>query len=444
MNTKRIFLCALMMLGFVGTVTISSMATAQTNMTWCTTWESRYVDAGFGEDIYYSNNKLWRPAGYGLARVLGRNSPNDPWTNIWQGILNSSGCTPSLPVQYNYYRFGQGTYVQRDTTREVWINVPEAAWGGNFIWLNSNITVSGLGPGNHTHTFQPNWTSPYGNVMPILGRLLSMRTTLDYRANTQTYIRVSHAECTDAWYEPGSPGGKGLCVSENAQSLGNDVYGHDITAWKFSVAHEIGHRVAYAANGLKNRGSYGWSGTPWQCGCSFVNPNMDDHCLTSRNTIGVSQGEGFAYFYSAAMFNDREYMDGVFVYPKEALMVPSPDSSPHGVSYISYPITPFKSYVVNKEEDTNYFDRWMKRRCPPPVGDQNKGVELDWTRYIYDVFSVSTPYRINITQLQDIWAASSSPNWNIVKSVAQQTLTTDQFLLFDVLAYKAGIAYYTN
>ncbi len=360
-------------------------------MKWCTRWRSQYTDGGIGEDLFTSTNVVYRTAKYNSAEVWNQATS----TRIWYGELDSSGCTPYLAVSsYTQYKFRQATKVKKDN-RTIYVNPDSGTWGASYIWLNSYYTTGNLyWLYGYTHTFSPNWNSPKGNLMPLSRRVLAVYTKLDYPLNTLTYIRTDNTHCDSsggAFYQSGT---NNICLQ------GQDADGwEDITKWKFIFGHEMGHRVADANGGPD---CYGYTeqtpvATQSHCTCDHVDDYGSDlHCMGSREKIGTAQCEGFAHFFSAAVFNDNDNMYGILGYPKEAWVFT-------GENYYVDTTPPVAFNAVS-------YKRWMENECDP--GNADKGTEHDWMSYFWNVWADGS-YESTIDEINDVFDNADSSTYGI-------------------------------
>jgi hypothetical protein len=383
-------------------LTASANANADTTMKWCTTWKSTYVDAGFGEDFFTSSSPSYRAAQYTRVQVTIYNTSEV----IWDGLLDSSGCTPDLPALSNTkYRIWQWTQVERGT-RMVFV-IPDPPWAPANTWPEGSVgiywdfTTGWFQPDQHaTYTKSLNWESPKANVMPIAGRVLGHYNTLAYPTGTKTFVRTDSATCATsggAWTD-----GSHICVE------GDNPTWEDVTTWKYIVGHEFGHRIANV-NGWTAVGGYLEKDVDWPglCSCNHVSYGSQWHCLQSRELGKHGEQEGFGHFIATALYNSRVENDGKYVYCKESWMG-------DGESFTPYPPPRvLNAYQVTPE---NYYDRWMEKYCSSfveeqdgdPVGMANRGVESDWLHFFYEMWTTGT-YKFEAAELLNVWDETGSP-----------------------------------
>jgi hypothetical protein len=372
----------------IGT-TVSFPASATRYGIWCTTWESTYSDAGYGEDILTNPDSTFWPAMYTHARLkkIGDDTP------LWEGALDVEGCIPQMQVLQlgAFYEFTQWTYVERGA-RKIWVNIDESGWGQNSVPTITTVQAPSSMPDNTATSFgiEPAWDNAKSNLMPVIGRLLQKFDTLSYPANTETYIHTDATHCDQeggAYWLPPSWGGSGtrVCVRAGA-AMGWD----DVSTWKHIIGHELGHRVAYA-NGWEAGANYNASGAPTECTCNYVEHGSQLHCLMSREYGDAAQEEGFGHFFAAAMFNDRIENNGKFVYCKESLNQDLDTDNP------IHPPSAWNAFVTDNGQ---WYNKYMSEQCDP--GDVARGVELDWLRFYYEMWTTGT-YKYSVGELLDIW-----------------------------------------
>ncbi|MCW5815536.1 MAG: hypothetical protein KIT84_31200 [Labilithrix sp.] len=97
----------------------------------------------------------------------------------------------------------------------------------------------------------------------------------------------------------------------------------DDSAWKFSVAHEIGHAVQYRGMGRIDRpftiGDPPNLVPPPECACDHVVGTNSLHCLQSLEDPSAAQSEGFPQYFASRAFNRPNESDCTFKYYKDFL-----------------------------------------------------------------------------------------------------------------------------
>ena len=390
---RRTHLCRVFSVGAVAAMSVllfSFSSYAASYMKFCAQWTRTYTDAGYGED-YFTSSALNVQTGAYRARYAIRvgSMGSEP---IQTGFLDGVGCMPTtitITPNTTYY-FTQMTWAERDT-RAAWVNTDTGTSFNNTVNALTSSYTTGASLTNgytYTHTFSTVWASPKANLMPIIGHMLNTYYLYAMPSNFYTVFRTDIDACEfDGAYYSGSGH---ICVVEN----GNIYSWGDMTTWKFAIAHEFGHRIADATDGPYPDGYEEDTDTEEpdeKCTCDHIGGYGSDlHCLQSREKAVTAQGEGFAHFVATAAMNARVENDGRFVYPK-------PEFIYSGGWTTTGPPSPTNAYQVLPESNS---DRWMEKYCPP--GDISRGVELDWLRFYYEIWTTGT-YKFSTQDIVDVW-----------------------------------------
>ncbi|MDJ0766196.1 MAG: hypothetical protein QNJ97_24650 [Myxococcota bacterium] len=399
----------------IGAALWSHSAQAHTAMKWCTKWRSHYVDAGHGEDVFTSDSPYKRAAQYTRYKV----SRTDTGQVIGSGYLDSSGCTPYLTATGGVeYKFSQGSLVYRSGVGLIYAHPDNNTWGpsAGYVYYNNYFTTLALVvDGHYTHTFEPNTLGPRTNVMPIIGKVLSKYSDLGYPTGKNTYI---HTDCY-----PGRAlatccgdggayhiGGGYICMGPGDWGDGGEGGGEGSTYWKFILGHEIGHRVSSAHDGPYGF-DYSIDDTNPQCNCDHVATGSQLHCMQSLENASVAEGEGFAHFFSSALFNNRSSSSGIFVYPKE--------------TWFYWPEDGWIEVPPERPFDLTQYTRWKEGVC----GSYHdyRGVELDWLEFFWHAWTTADDYtRLTVPELMSVWDEADSSYWeNLLAAAADLWLYTE-------------------
>lgn len=413
------------------TLFFTTSAFAASYMKFCSQWTRTYVDSGYGEDYFTSpSTNVQSAAAFSRYEVRVGSVTATP---IQSGFLDGVGCmSSSITIQPNTtYYFTQGTWTNVNT-RRVYVNTDTGdTFNDTINWLTSSyITASSLiNNFTYTHSFTPVWASPKANLMPIAATIVGNYSTLAIPENNLTRFRtdIDACESDGAYYVYGTGN---ICVVANG-----DIYSWgDMTTWKFTVAHEFGHRVAYA-NGGPLTNAYSDNPTESLCKCDHIGSYGDPaHCLQSREYASAAQSEGFGHFFATAVMNARTENNGQFVYPKPALAL-EPDWITYG------PPSPIRAYIGTTEV---YSDRWMEKYCNP--GDTANGVELDWLRFYYETWTSGTS-KFSVQEIIDVWDDATDPNlgWDNTGGSVLPTVKTqwgtgsNKAVLFENKGIQAGV-----
>jgi len=321
----------------------------------CVRQASVFVDAGVGEDFWQSNTSTDR-ASRGFHVSISREG-----TVLWTGYLGDgrgagdpgSGCTPVLSDPPN----PGGTYsyeIRIDTEAMVQSNLLDSAYYGNGT-LHWTFTRSLTGTGTFNVIFDP--TNLTGKVFDVamVGAYCLYRHS---GGLTGEYLRFRLTE--------GSPN-SWVNRYDNMIRIGDQRADR-----KFIIAHETGHIV-----GDLGTGDHNWKTVDTRCQCynsTSCPSEHGSHTMISKERSRCAVAEGFAHFYSAAVFNshtDDSPQECWFHYYKEV----DGDPTPVVNCELDYPDGPFD-------------EKYMETNCAEPwIG---MGTELDWMRTFWDVLSDQT------------------------------------------------------
>lgn len=376
---------------FAASIAWPTTAAAERTMKWCGTWLAHYVDAGLGEVVLDDPDPQHVPARF--ARAIVTSGDDDHY--VWNGRLDRFGCTPDLPVDSEtLYKLWQATYISTDDDRVTVIEPEGHDWGEVYTFLISYFRTAALpADGVFTHTFHPSWHTPQSNIAPVAALVIESHERLSYPAETRTLVRTDRAACDITAYL----GRDEVCVR-------SDYGGEDHTAWKYVIAHELGHRVAGALDGPVHV-TYNHFPAPDACTCRHVRDieaaGLGQHCLQSREYIGAAEAEGWAHAFAAAVFNVRTTAGCWFNYYKTV-------RAPSGV--LTEP-----PYRVQCDRHV----RWMETTCDP--GDDDLGIEWDWLTFYWRLYAADDPrLRFSFGELGEIWADTpTSLLWRSATIVGQ-------------------------
>ena len=216
----------------------------------------------------------------------------------------------------------------------------------------------------------------------------------------------------------------------------------DDSHWKFVIAHEAGHAVQELAMGEFAQTGYSYRCPPGMtcngvtvnsgyidppslllpslCGCQHVQSTQGLHCLQSIERGGAAQGEGFAQFFAARVWNTQEEDDCTFVYYKDFLdysctpgtSIAEGTCAPFGTEPAT--LLPLFTSQPPAAVDCREQVKWRNNFCP--MGSEgaantervNMGTEYDWMNYFYNLNTTGTL----TSTMADIWSiyrASCNP-----------------------------------
>lgn len=344
----------------------------------CAKWPARFVDDVGGGAEY--------PASHAEAFIgVAGQAP------VWSGNLDSSGCTPPLPLlDYTSYALGL-------LTRH------------HYTGLGSNPSLKVLGAGGEIETgvvgfstLQVNRPSSSGTVYIMLGpfspetnatRVAAVGSVIlrkegprlpasDYVVRTKDGCGTTSSAC----YKPDS---KELWLGPMTPETNPTVKDDHNSKYRFVVAHEFGHAVQDAAFALSRPGYDTTLKTDSSiCGCGFVADQYDRlHCLGARESHGVAETEGFGHYFAARVWNGTDPNDCTFMYYK---------NFKEGTQILHPPVPRSCSQKV----------RWFENNCFQP----GKASEWDWMNF-QRALSVQSQ-AIGLDDLLDVYRTACSGNCN--------------------------------
>ena len=383
---------------------MAQVAAADPMVRFCGRWTTTYVDAGFGEDYMSSplGNYL-RPARFAKAAVYKWPQYNNP---EWSGYLDIAGCTPYIEVESGgLYWFSQSTEAMRNS-RKIIVNPDNQWWSDDnpvtYFFLRN---VGSLNDGQfYTHAVDVVLPYTKANVMGVATQVLYTYSDNGYPSGVTTRILTDHVYCDCGAYQLNNSNDLCIVVDDTCTQYA----WNDISTWKFIIAHEIGHSVG--AGNLDGDVVYSEKAGEDYCNCNHVGgygrPEPNTHCLQSREVIYTAQAEGFANFFAAAIMNQRNWHDGIYVNAKPAYAY-------SGNNIVTYqPPVWFKSWSDNFGV-TPTTARWMENQCNPS-GDEEFGTELDWMRFYYDIWTSNPSQypRLQVDEMIDIWDNVGNHGWD--------------------------------
>ncbi len=390
-NIKLIWALSTMII-LISVIDSSNVSAQSFYMRICGKWRSQYTDSGMGETMFSSSSVQNRNAPfayYRLERITGG------WVTISEGYLDSEGCSGYAIVENNKtYAVSIGTKFVKTGPVIAYVQPIQTSatpvYSDTYRLFTEYYTPSGNSQGAYTtHNAVIN-EGFYSNMGPIVGRMLSITSTLDITSNT-TFHMVG-------------------CTTGSAFSGDNNTYymyipgSTDHSREKFRVAHEIGHAIGDLGN---PRIRWGDNLTHSSQFCLCMNGGT--RCLQSWESIRLAQTEGFAHFISTVLYNSRN-SNGYFGSYRNTRFPNA--TNPSDIWSMPFCDQPTLICTAPWSVNTNYNIRWMENNCSTDM--VNKGVEWDWLNFFWTTWSVGAD-RINIAEIRAIWPVDGSPvedyNW---------------------------------
>ncbi|MFC1482563.1 hypothetical protein ACFL51_02030, partial [Myxococcota bacterium] len=413
----------------------------------CFWWHTFLKDADYGEDFMTQRHEGISPAAYTyfehFHRPLGS---SDPWQLWWNGFTGSPGCvyglqhTPQLE-----YRVSQFTFLgEYGSNRRVYIGPELTDWDDITFHVNAFYMVAaapgGSGsPGSSYVNLILDWNHDYTNIAAVYGQLLSRHADLNWPSDADVRVKRWHDDCDttregdiindnpDGIIEPctfNKPPDYNICLGG---MITFPCY-REVSQWKYVIAHETGHRMAYLLDGpirLQNDSYSYHEPTTRACRCDHVTSSNQLHCLQSKEYAHAARIEGFAHFWASVAFNNRFDGDGVFVHGKEFF---EPDYDQNGNPLetgiiISPPI------YVNLTEKV----RWMDNNCN--LNSIDRGTEWDWLLFFWALWTSPIQEALfNVADIALIFHNLPVPQvdatWANLEQTVLATFTGEQYELF--------------
>jgi hypothetical protein len=328
-----------------------------------------YIDGLGGEDFLLSSlfatGELYEPARYMYYAIF-------DGTNWREGHLNSSGCTGGLQHANGDYAIFVTTKLVRSG---VTINItPDDTQQFQYYLAGYNVSGSG-GTIDLTMSGVTSWS----NAGVVTANALFRQWSAFVSSSVNVY---ADQNCPP-------PCGSGTCTAcQKGDEIyfGPDPFGLPNTAWKFVVAHEIGHQVQRNRWGHLLYSYTSPDPAPVACQCPPEIPANDNaHCLQSREEIEAAQSEGFGHFFAADGLNNTSQSDCTFVYYK---------AFRNNNGTVTSPPHPKSCVTIAK---------WLNNNCAS--GSTNRGTEYDWMGFFYYLNNfTSVPY--SFAELEGVYESA--------------------------------------
>jgi hypothetical protein len=372
---------------------------------YCSRWRSNFTDVEGGEDIYTTTGDTLREAQYSHVQLWQQSNLLDE--DYMVSYSSPRYCTKYFAVnQGQSYTVVHRTTLRRDD-RQIMILDDNANWDAATrysLGLDSSWYVTGDAPAYNTVSVDHGSTYKQTSMAVVARKVLNRAVDLGYvnsGDDRRVYINMEYPqdseECPNTCcYHYGKICNGGTDTDPNPDITGPP--GHAIcygsssgtSVEKFKAGHEIGHAIAHQSS------SQGPMPTSYKAtnSASIFHPSAwacqtgeDTHALHSREFIGAAQGEGFAHFVGATLFNDRE-TDGWFGYYKTARLDNSNSEAP--------------VYWVDVTDDKQHLHTYCA-----PSGWTGVGTEWDWLNFFWNIWTIGD-YKWSVPDMYTIWSGTSS------------------------------------
>jgi hypothetical protein len=203
------------------------------------------------------------------------------------------------------------------------------------------------------------------------------------------------------------------CARLNAILLAPDGATLSSTHFKYVLAHEFGHYIQGTAQGLLDQtygSGAGLAGQPALCTCALVPTDDNLHCLQSLEEPNAAEGEGFAQYFAARVFNDETHHSCTFVYYKnfgDTVCRPGVSdcvTDPATGLILNPPPVPLSCVEVV---------RWRNQKCANFGADfLTFGTEYDWLQFLYGIGENAAPdTRWSMSNVFDAYITACGTNY---------------------------------
>lgn len=368
---------------------LAGASEAEAAVSFCFQHDASYVDSGEEratpcsttnscEDIWTTDQP--RALRGGLARI--RKGGTTRWFYT-EDIGASAGCTPSYtPAGGDVGFYTITLYAQGWVDGEL-VRVSDDAG----LVAAASFSTFRSGSGQIVRTISP--SGPTFDEFNV------------YAAAAEAAARIPGDVGFDIRVGPGGcEGNNNGCYSRDERRIYLDTdFGHEVE--KFYAAHEMGHAVMLNAVGHDAASNCSFRSAGPSC------TSTGSHAMTSMEHSSCALVEGFAHFYSAAVWNERSGGNCWFPYW-------APANTP-----------------VDCERGSGIFPlRYMENQCTSSfVG---KGTELDWMRALWDYYEdPNTAGRPSFPDILDFLSESSGwgngDAWSLTQDGADAVGTSSRW-----------------
>lgn len=339
---------------------IPATVLGQVPVKFCFTHPTAYDDASptLGDDHYVDSPAEYAAAGlyvkvWEIEPIIGM-----PATLVWSGYTAEAGadrgCTPDLSVKID-------RHLRYDAFTKARVN-------GKYVRLTDGDLNLYQFSGSPQGLVEQGWN----------GSVFTFPATDPSHVAAGNIMAV--AELALAEMDPGLPGetfffrdNPGPCAGGASCAILDTVYLNDATGWhhKSVIAHEVGHVVSFKAN------------MHAQVIPAYMSPNdalctdaggIGSHRINSKEYQLAAAYEGFADFYSYAVFNEIGEADcrreSAFTYDFDGDGSGSRQYSCYGAP------NPTDDPLIDSDD-------YLGDYCDGT--DVLRGVELDWSRFFWEV-----------------------------------------------------------
>lgn len=337
------------------------------NVRFCIEYSVDYTDASTSTgDDYFTDNA--DKTAYGARLRVTRNSDSyDIYYDYSDDSGVYAGCTTSLSLS---------------STESYSVKIySEAIVQGNTLRVWNNDTAQS----RYVYTLDSAYV-PSASITEYLDTSLHDAWNISAAVGFAMYRRNGYMT-GDTYTFYNQACGSGSCFDDTATPVA--VY-LDGGSRKYVIVHEMGHFLAYRANG--NNGALSSYSSP--CGIC-CNGDYTSHAFDEKEYQSAASNEGIAHYYAAVVFNLTTASDCYYYYYKDVDWDRDGD--------IDSQITNCEGGPVPSIDAKDY----LGDMCSGTL--TNRGTEYDWLRFFWDM---ETDEGLDYDDLLSMWNGANPDTWN--------------------------------
>jgi hypothetical protein len=371
------------------------------------------------------------------------------------GVLDSNGCVQkSLTVNQNAYLYVRTIHSNSENTRNIYVQNPLSSqnWTtsfqyGGYVEFQKTYLI-GAGSSTlvlPTYEVGPLWET---SASTLAGQIITKRDTLAFfpeSGKTYNFSGKNGQGFAYHGYEDNvTPGGTFTDAIYAVSFVAEG--GGDGSVDKFKSAHEVGHGIMHMNVLDAGSGPDSYWGIDFEpmCNCSHYDPNegwtANIHCIQSNEYIRSAEFEGFADFFSAALWNPTPNAQTIAPYYKEIRYPPPP---PDSILDEPPAFRPYDGLFAGMTQSYSP-PRFLETYCSGNLAD--RGTEWDWLVFYWRLWTGVYGAPISIERFLDVWHTwVTDPEydehwyWRHIDIAAQSVLNSAEYNAFVTAAQDCGI-----
>lgn len=372
------------------------------SVTFCFQYAVSFTDAKstVGDDYLTSDASPLAARGvqYSVTQVAPLDTISGGYTP-WTGN-GGEGCSPTLTLDSNrtYNVYANSRMLVNDNIIKIYDDDTSPAYYGFGL---TGYVPTASGTVTITSPVNSGW-----NVAAAATQALGRRNV-----GLSGEDVIFYTQACGTW--PGGTPASGSCMRGSTgevyvSQLGSSAPG---AGQKYVVVHEMGHEMAFLANGGHNADK---DEAANQDGCHGVVASDPGHDMTSKEYQGQAVNEGLAHYYAAVAFNNTTQDDCHFEYYKAV------DLNGDGSASLEYPRLTCEggtywywggAFPIPYTDGDWMFRDYVEESCEQlhPGGTLgNRATELDWLRFFWDL---DHDQGVTTKNIFDIWDESEPQSW---------------------------------